>query len=100
MPRYFFLANKLNHQSVITLISKYYPNETWVTNSDFPIGFTCKFNNGIKFELNKYDKDITFNGMGEDRVKIAKYSKNGYILTLPKPHLILIHKLKASLIEG
>ena len=80
---------KLTHSILIDILLEYYPQSIYTTKTDYDRGFECLIETpdkrNIHFELNKYDKATGLRDqvIGQDRVKIKGYSKNGYLLTLP-----------------
>lgn len=97
MEHYFVLSRqpdrKLTHDLMISTICGFYPKLTYQIKIDFPTGFSCKFENGIAFELNKWDMDTDTRNIGQDRVKNKSHPKNGYLLALPEPNDALVCKL-------
>ena|SRR3989338_1425593 len=96
--KYYFLSGRYTHTTLIDFLKQYYP-VLYTTTSDYNRGFQCHFENGIHFELNKYDKDSCSPSVGQERNKIPNFSKNGYILTLPIDNhtKTIVHKLGGTL---
>lgn len=91
------IYNKLNHQKLCGIIYDALDGEVISsrTINDYNRGheyWIVTPYGTIHFELNKLDKDVNWDKksksyvvpMGQNRAKIAGYSKNGYIITLPE----------------
>lgn len=109
---------KLNHNLLETILKKLCGIENIISsrgrkdyNGGYEYWMDTEFGS-IHFELNKYDKEMRWNKksksymslIGQNRVKLDRYSKNGYLVkcteNIPRKfHDYLLHKLLATRVD-